>query len=380
VLAAVALGASALAYMAVAAWCVGRFARRARPATGFAPPVTVLKPLYGAEPELYESLRGFFAQDYPDYQILFGLAGPDDPARAVAARLIAEFPERDAEIVTAARVAGRNPKISNLINMLPAARHGFLVISDADIAVTPDYLARVAAPFADPAVGAVTCPYTARAARPGLAASLACQHINDWFLPSVLVARALGQVNFCMGSTMAARSDALTAIGGLAALKDELADDYMLGRRLVARGYRVVLADRLVETVVSETEMSAVASRELRWARTIRGVEPAKYVASCLEHTISMTALAGLVLLLAGAGGAGAAMLAAGIAARLALHAYVHSRLAIPEMRFALVPLRDVLSFCIWAASFFGRAVVWRDRTLTTDRSGTLIDTQQRAP
>lgn len=375
-------GASALAYVAIAAVCVHRFARQRRPEAGFAPPVTVLKPLYGAEPELASCLRGFFAQTYPAYQLVFGVTDPADPAREVAEALIASFPGGDARLVIGGRGTARNPKIGNLLNMLPAARHDILVISDADIAVTPDYLARVVAPFADPKVGAVTCPYTARPARPGLAARLACQHINDWFLPSVLVARALGQVNFCMGSTMAVRREALAAIGGLAALRDELADDYMLGRKLTDAGYRVVLADRLVETVASETQISAVAHHELRWARTIRGVEPMKYLASVLEDTMSMTALAALVLLLAGAGWiAAVAMLAAGTAARLALHAYVHAALAIPDRRLALVPLRDAFAFAIWAASFFGRNVRWRDRRMTTDRRGTLINTgEQRAP
>ncbi len=293
-MAAGALGAAAIGYAAFAALCVRRYARQDRGAPAFAPPVTVLKPLYGAEPELYECLRGFFTQDYPDYQIVFGVSDPGDPARAVAERLMAEFPGRDATMVVSSRVNGRNPKISNLINMLGAARHDMLAISDADIAVGTDYLARVVAPLAERQVGAVTCPYTARAAHPRLAARLACMHINDWFLPSVLVARALGQVQFCMGSTMAVRRDSLAAIGGLAALRDELADDYMLGRRLVAHGYRVVLADRLVETVVSETTLSAVARHELRWARTIRGVEPAKYAASMLENTVSVAALAAL--------------------------------------------------------------------------------------
>ena len=381
-LAAGALGAGAIAYVAIAAWCVRRFARPAPSARAYSPPVTILKPLYGAEPELASSLRGFFTQSYADYQIVFGVSDPDDPARAVAEGLIAAFPDRDAKIVIASRANGQNPKISNLINMLPAARHDILVISDADIAVTPEYIEHVVAPFADPEVGAVTSPYAARPARPCLASRLACQHINDWFLPSVLVARALGQVNFCMGSTMAVRRQALASIGGLAALRDELADDYMLGRRVTEAGYRVVLADRLVETVVSETALPAVAHHELRWARTIRGVEPAKYVASVMENTISVAALAALVLGLSGAGwGAAATLLAAALAARLALHSYVHSRLGIPGRSYALVPVRDVMSFLIWAASFFGRRVVWRDRTMTTDRRGTLVNTgEQRAP
>ncbi len=381
-LAAGALGAGALGYAGFAAWCVDRYARWERPAASFAPPATILKPLYGAEPGLYENLRGFFTQAYPGWQIVFGVADPADPARAVAERLIAAFPERDATLVVGRRTTGRNPKISNLINMLEAARHDVLVISDADIAVMPDWLARVVSPLADPAVGAVTCPYTARPATTGLAARLAAMHIDDWFLPSVLVARALGQVNFCMGSTMAVRRDALAAIGGLAALKDELADDYMLGRRLTEHGYRVVLADRMVETVVSETALSAVAHHELRWARTIRGVEPAKYAASVLENTVSVTALAALGLWASGAGGeAAAAMLAAGLLARGALHGWVHARLAIPGRHFALVPLRDALSIFIWAASFFGRSVTWRDLRLATDRRGTLINTErQRAP
>jgi ceramide glucosyltransferase len=371
------LGAAAIGYAGVADWCLRRFARSRPPRTGFAPAVSVLKPLCGLEPKLYENLRSFFQLDYPGVQILFGVRDAGDPARGVAERLKAEFPQADVTIVVDGRQYGANPKLSNLINMIAAARHDVLVLSDSDIRVPPDYLARVVAPLGEPRVGAVTCAYTAHPGTPRLAARMASLQINDWFLPSVLVASGLGEVDFCMGSTIALRRDALQALGGFRALRDVLADDYEIGRRLVDRGYRIALSECVVDTVANEIDMKELLRHELRWARTIRTVRPLGFAGMFITHTASMCLLAGLALAATGAGSVAAmAMVAIGLLARLNLHCDIVRRFAAPRGTSWLMPMRDALSLGIWAASFTGRRVTWRGQDFSVRQDGSLVGTK----
>jgi ceramide glucosyltransferase len=373
------LEAAALGYVGVANWRLRRFAQVEPPPRNFAPAVTLLKPLCGLEPELYENLRSFCLLDYPGAQIVFGVQDPGDPALQVAERLKAEFPQVEVATVVDRRRHGSNPKVSNLINMMPAARHDVLVLSDSDIRVPPDYLARVVAPLAGPGIGAVTCPYTAHPATPSLVARLASLQINDWFLPSVLVASRLDDVGFCMGSTIALRRDALQAIGGFRALRDVLADDYEIGRRLIACGYRVALSDCVVETLASEVAAKELLLHELRWARTIRTVRPFGFAGLCITCTISMCVLA--ALLLAGAGTvARIAMVTAGLLARLVLHLHVASRFAVPRGPVWLLPVRDALSLGIWAASFIGRRVSWRGQRFAVRQDGSLVGIESMGP
>jgi ceramide glucosyltransferase len=287
---------------------------------------------------------------------------------------VTEFPNRRAWLVVDSRESGTNPKVSNLINMYQAAKHDVLVLADSDIHVSPDYLSRVVAPLADRRVGAVTCLYRARPAVRGFGARLACLHINHWFLPGVIVAREAGHTGFCMGSTIALRREALASIGGLEALKDTLADDHRIGRMLADRGYRVVLSDCVVETMIAETDVRSVLRRELRWARTIRSVEPAAYAASSLQFTLSVCLIAAASLALTdGNLFQAGAIVVAGAGARYMLHRNVKKRLRVVSANVGTVAVRDILSFAIWTASFFGRDVVWRERLLTVDRSGNLM-------
>jgi ceramide glucosyltransferase len=372
-----ALGAAALGYAGVAGWCLRRFARARPRRPDFTPAVSILKPLCGLEPELYEGLRSFFELDYPEVQIVFGVRNAGDPAREVAERLKAEFSHTDVAIVVDGRQHGTNPKLSNLINMLAAARHDVLVLSDSDIHVPPDYLARVVAPLREPQVGAVTCAYTAHPASPNLAARMAALQINDWFLPSVLVAGTFGEADFCMGSTIALRRDALEALGGLPALADVLADDYEIGRRLVDRGYRVVLSECVVDTVATERDLRELVHHELRWARTIRTVRPLGFAGMFITHTVSMCLLAALALAASGAGPiAPLAIVALGLLARLVLHYDVVRRFAAPRGAAWLVPLRDALSLGLWMASFMGRRVTWRGQDFSVRQDGSLVGTK----
>ena len=369
-----ALGLSGLGYVLAAIYCVGRFRPPPPEVAAPAPPVTILKPLHGVDVELYENLLSFCRQDYAPFQIVFGLREANDPAIAVVRRIEREFPALDIALVVAALDRGANPKVANLINMLPAAKHDLLVIADSDMRVPPDYLGRVTAPLADPAVGAVTCLYAGRPADASLASRLGALHINDWFLPSVLVAAALAPVDFCLGSTMALRRDALAAIGGFEALSGHLADDYMLGHLLTRAGYRVCLSDGLVETVVGDAGLAETLGRERRWARTVRGVRPLAFAFSFPIFSLPVALLAALLLnSVEGGFPVGYSLVLAAMLLRAVLHHRLRRLIGgTARPMFWLLPLRDVLGFGVWAASFLGGGMSWRGRKLSLGRHGRL--------
>ncbi|MGH9399992.1 MAG: bacteriohopanetetrol glucosamine biosynthesis glycosyltransferase HpnI [Thermoanaerobaculia bacterium] len=331
-----------------------------KPDGTFTPPVTLLKPVCGLEPEpaLYDCLRSFCEQDYPSYQVVFGVREPGDPAVAVIERLLRDMPHLDATLVVDSRVYGANRKLSNLTNMLGAARHDILISADADGRVGPGYLRCVAAPFSNPRVGAVTCLYVGRA-QSGVWSALGADFINDLVLPSVLTALAMGKLRYLFGNTMAVRRDVLEEIGGFRGLTTYLADDYLLGRRVSDRGFEVRLASCLVETVVSEPGLPSLFRHELRWGRTFRTVQPAGWILSVLTDT---PVLALLLLLVSGGQSLAVGLFALAIILRFGLHALVRRRFGIggPDPLW-LVPVRDLLSFAVRIVSFFGRSLVWKN-------------------
>ncbi len=373
VVAPIALWLASSGYMLCAIVCVQRRARRAGP-LGKPLAVTILKPLCGLESGLYENLRSFCTQNHAEYQIVFGLREAADPAQPLVRSLIAEFPENDISVVVDARVYGSNLKVSNLINMYAAAKHDLIVIADSDMRVGPDYLAAVVAAFADPAVGAVTCLYRGSAAG-GLAARLGAMFINAWFVPSVLVALSFQKLRFCFGATMAVRRSVLEAIGGLTPLSDYLADDHMLGKLVSDTGLQVELCPYLVDNIVAESGLASLYRHELRWARTVRTVQPWGYALSFVTYAIPMSALAALgIEVLLGLHLLALAVLATGVGLRLALHVAVGRSLDLRLSRdIWLVPLRDILSFVVWGMSFFGRGIRWKDHAFAVHADGRIV-------
>nr|WP_321817986.1 MULTISPECIES: bacteriohopanetetrol glucosamine biosynthesis glycosyltransferase HpnI [unclassified Paraburkholderia] len=335
--------------------------------------VSVLKPLCGAEPRLYENLATFCEQHHPRYQLIFGVSSPNDPAIAVVERLQAAWPGHDITLVVDARVHGSNLKVSNLINMAEQARHDVLIVADSDIAVAPDYLEIVTAPLTDPRVGVVTCLYSARSIG-GFWPRVGALFINEWFAPSVRVAHSTGSRAFGFGATLALSRMTLERIGGFAALKDCLADDYLLARFARDHGLATVLAPVLVATDVIEPTFRTLWLRETRWLRTIRSVNPAGFSSLFITFTTPwlLTGALGYAALLAGSGGVPVcastrAVLAAlgtstagGIIARLALHARSSGSLGTFLRDLPLVPLRDGLLLLQWLAAVFGSHVMWR--------------------
>jgi ceramide glucosyltransferase len=256
-----ALAAVVMGYMIAAA--IALRVRRAPPAAALAsaPPTTILKPLCGAEPGLYEHLRSFCEQSCDDLQIIFGVRDHDDPALGAVRRLQQEFPHLDLQIAANPAQHGSSRKVSNLVNMMALVRHDYLVIADGDVRVGRGYLERVIAPLLDQRVGIVTCLYHG-SPRPGLWSLLGSMFINEWFMPAVRVAALFGSRSFAFGATIAVRRETLSRIGGFTSIADQLPDDYRLGELTRRKGLRTVLSEVEVQTCVEETGPAALAAHD----------------------------------------------------------------------------------------------------------------------
>jgi ceramide glucosyltransferase len=358
----IALAFVAAGYACVALWAAWKATRPIAIHHAQEPqPVTVFKPLHGAEPRLHDNLRSFCVQTHSDYQLVFGVRDQDDPAIDVVQRLREEFPHCSMALVVDPRVHGANFKVSNLLNMLPHVRHDWLVLADADISVPMDYLVRVTAPLADPGVGIVTCLYHGIPG-PSFWSRLGRLFIDDWFAPSVWLSHAFGSTRFAFGSTIALRRDSLQAIGGFEVLRDTLADDFWLSELTRRAGLRTVLSDVVVGTDVAESKLKDLWTHELRWLRTIRSIAPAGFAMTFVCFT-SPLLLLGLYLA-PEAITAGLALLGGG--ARVLLH-FLQRRTS--DRAFAwhevlLIPLRDTLLLMEWAAALAGWQVRWRGQVM----------------
>lgn len=346
-----------------ASWATMRFARATRvvlPAVG-AEPVTVLKPLHGAEPRLAENLATFRDQHWDaPIQIVAGVARADDgaiaPARTIGATL---------DLVIDSRRHGANAKVGNIINMMPAVQHDLIVLSDSDIAVAPDYLRRIAAALAEPGVGAVTCAYAGRGDA-GVWSRFAAAMVSYHFLPSVLLSIPLGAGDVCMGSTIAMRRRTLDAIGGFDSVADTLADDHAVGIAVRRLGLKVVVPPMVVTHASTEISFMALARHELRWMATIREIKPAGHVGSLVLHALPFA----LITLALAPGLASGALVAAAIAVRLASASLVDRLLGRNTMSLLLLPLRDLMTFGIHVISLFVRSVEWRGARLKMRDAG----------
>ena len=357
-------------YWLVALRCTAAFRRRPLETSAFAPRVTVLKPLCGAGGHLYEGLKSFCEQDYPEYQIVVGVSDADDSAVKVVARLLAEFPRLDLRLVVNDRRLGTNPKVSNLANLYEAAKYDVLLVADSDIHVGRDYLRTVVAPLADPGVGLVSCLYRGIPDR-GLWATLGAMFINEWFFPSALVGARLEGVAHAFGATMVCRRDVLEKIGGFAAFADDLADDYRFGQLVSREGGRVAIGRYVVDTAVTPATFRDLFLRELRWARTYRTLRPMGYFFSVVTLALPI-ALLGLLATGAAPAGIAAALLLLGVRVGGAIAFARALSLPLRLGRLWLVPVRDALSLAIWALSFLGRTVYWGGRRFRVDREGRL--------
>ncbi|HEY2380544.1 MAG TPA: bacteriohopanetetrol glucosamine biosynthesis glycosyltransferase HpnI [Terriglobia bacterium] len=328
----------------------------------FTPPVSILKPLCGMDPHAYESLRSHCLQDYPQYEIIFGVADPADEIVPVVQKLIEEFPQVPIKLVYSPEVLGSNLKVSNLLQMLPNARHDFLLINDSDIHVPRTYLRQVLAPLEDSSTGMTTCLFRCVAGRT-IGSKLEALGISSDFIPGVLCAKRLdGGIRFALGSTLAFSRRALAQIGGLAPLADFLADDYQIGYRMSQAGLRVELAGCIVDHHLPEYSFREFLQHQLRWARAVRTSRPGGYAGLIFTYVIPWSLLT--VLLTSGAAWTWLLFACAVIlrySVWLAAEAHV-LREPRPGKGFWLLPVRDLVNLAVWFASYLGREVVWRGR------------------
>ncbi len=332
-------------------------------------PVSVLKPLHGDEPELYENLASFCDQDYAgEVQLILGARDPNDDALAVARRLQQAYPGRDIVVATHPALHGGNRKISNLINMIALARGETIVISDSDVRLPRDGLSRIAAALEAPTVGLIYCLYRGRAAG-NIWSRLAAMDIDIRYAPSVTVGEVMG-AHPVLGPTMALRRETLDLIGGLTPLADVLADDFELGRAVRAAGLSIASPALVIDHVFPERTAREMLIHELRWARTNRLIQPAGYLGAVVTHLLPL-ALIGAAL--CGFSNLSLALLA-GLAGLRLVQAAAFSRLISGGWGSPwLVPLRDVISFGVFLAAIVGDRVVWRGRRLIVARSGVIL-------
>jgi ceramide glucosyltransferase len=320
---------------------------------------------------LYEHLRGFCQQDYPEYQIIFGVRDPADPACSVVERLIEEFPSLPIDVVINPQLHGSNLKVSNLINMLARARHEFLVMADSDAFVGPDYLGIVTAPLLDPAVGLVTCTYRGVPTE-GIWSRLGAMYINEWYVPSVLLAWLFGYQRYVSGQSMCMRHDTVRAIGGFRAIANHLADDHRLGELVSELGLRIVLSPYMVEGEHDEQTYESLARHEIRWMRTIRVLRPRSFRMIFLSFSFPL-ALFGLLLTVVGESWSIAAWALFAITGIIRLAFHFAPRIQGKQPLFAdiwLLPVRDLLLCWIWCRSFFTSRVTWRGSEFDVDADG----------
>ena len=365
-------------YGLAAAVFVTRYGARRSP--GFPPgqerpAVTVLKPLCGLEPNLYENLETVLRQDYAgEVQVVFGVQNAGDPAIGVVRALCDAYPQARIDLVIDARQHGSNRKVSNLINMAEKIAHPMIVLADSDMVVAPDYLDRIVSELARPGVSGVTCLYHGVPAFQGAMGQLSALAIDVQFLPNVVMGLSLGLARPCFGSTVAFTRENLEAVGGFRRFRNDLADDYAIGAALRSLGGRVVIPSFTIGHTCVDTELPGLWRHELRWNRTIRNVDPGGYAGSIVTHAFPLALIGAL---LPGAGTPALAVAALALACRIVLCARLERAFGLDAHPYWLLPIRDILSFANFSWGFVSGAVTWKGHDYRVVADGTLIPEAQ---
>ena len=369
---ATAAGVFALLFAAAAAFFGWRFLRglQRRPTASSLPPVTVIKPLKGAEGPLYENLASFCRMEYPCFQLVFCLQSPEDPALGVVSRLKREFPDVDMEVVVSKNRIGYNPKVNNMANGYAFAKYDLLLLSDSDVHARPDFLRRMVTPFADTGVGLVTSFYEATGSH-GVWGHMEALSVNANFLPQALCAAAFG-MRFAMGAAMLVRRAAFESTGAFHNLADHLADDFWLGESVREAGWKLELSDAVVETVPDINDGARHFKHLVRWARTIRICQPFGYAASLIQHGF---ALLTLKILLFGFDRRSLALLLGIWAAKAAASLFLGDALGgrQPARALWLLPLAEWFAFAAWLAGYGSSRVLWRGELYEVQSHGRLV-------
>ena len=333
---------------------------------GFTPPLSLLKPVHGAEPGLEAHLATFFEQDYPAYEILFCARSADDAGLETARRVAAGYPQIPVKfLVTGGQPDYINAKVASMELMETAAAHEILVISDSDVRVTPDYLRAVALPFADEKVGAMTCPYRGVAAEGGLWARLEAVGMSVEMTSGVLVARNLEGMQFVLGPTMAFRREAIRQMGGFKVTADYCADDFVLGNETYKLGQTVVLSHHAIDHMVINSSFASSLKHQVRWMKSTRFSRPKGHFGTALTFSLPFGLLGFAAAAWLGHPAWGLGLLGWSVATRLALSIAVGGLVVRDTSWFGvlvLYPVRDLMGFGFWAASYLGRRILWRGR------------------
>lgn len=363
-------------YTALAFVAVRRFTRRKSSPPVFEPPVSLLKPLHGAEPGLEAHLATFFQQQYPAYEILFCARQPDDAGLRVARKVASQFPHVPVQFLSSGEPTVPNAKILSLEKMAEAAKYDLLIISDSDVRVESNYVRDVVAPFADAAVGVVTCLYRGVAAQGGLWSRIEAAAMSIEMTAGVLVADMLEGMKFALGPTMAIRRSCLNQIGGFLQMGDYCSDDFLLGNWVAERGHTVVLSQHVIDHVVLHADFWPSMQHQARWMKSTRFSRPKGHLGTALTFSVPfglLTALAlcGLQPPHWSALAAGALLWSIGTRMLLAFavsHSVVREKSALPSV--LLYPVRDLLGLLFWAASYCSRNVLWRNEVYRLETGG----------
>lgn len=366
----VCVGASTIGccYLLIASVAVLRFPHRKAAPPARQAPVTILKPLHGAEPELGSRLAAFCQQEYTaQVQIVCGFHTADDPAIDVVRELAATMPGAAICLKIDAREHGKNRKVSNLANMMSEAQHPLLIISDSDIEVGPDYLANVISELQKPSVLAVTCPYYGVAGA-GRWSQCAALSINTHFLPSVITGLALGLARPCFGSTIAMHRSTLSRIGGFDSVADCLADDYAIGESVRALGYDVSITRFALGHRCHQPSLKSFVKHEIRTARTIKAIDPVKYAGSIVMHPFPLALFAVML------GSPDMIYLAViALLCRCALCLCVEHAFSLSKQAYKMIPVLDLIAFAVFILGFLDSRVSWHGFTYLTEPGNYMI-------
>ncbi|MEN6356504.1 MAG: bacteriohopanetetrol glucosamine biosynthesis glycosyltransferase HpnI [Armatimonadota bacterium] len=365
-------GMGTLHYVLSTAALVRHFQKSPSPARaeGDVPKVSILKPVRGIDSEARDNFLSFPDQDYPSFEVLFGILDPDDPSADLIRDIIEGKPY--ALMHTGSDIEGFNNKVRILHTLFEQARGDILIITDADTRASADFIDRITVPFNDPRVGMVTCMYKGINDR-GMADMLEALHMTCVFAPGVAAANAIGGIDFGLGAAIAIRRKVIEKIGGFESIVNYLADDFQLGRRAAQTGYDVVLSDYVIDITLSGEKMASVLRRELRWSVTTRISRPFGHFG--LLFTFGF-AYALLFAVSVGFSSVGWIVLAVVVLIRW-ITAYIGANICLGDngymKRAWLMPVRDLLSFIIWIAGYFKKSVTWRGRCLTLHKDGTIV-------
>ena len=332
---------------------------------GFTPRLTLLKPVHGAEPDLETHLASFFEQEYPEFEILFCARQPNDAGLEIARRVTARYPHIPTKFFSTGEPPYINAKVASMELMEKFASHDILVISDSDVRVTPDYLRAVALPFAEEGVGGMCCPYRGIASGGGLWARLEAVGMSVEMTAGVLVARMMEGMQFVLGPTMAFRRETIRQMGGFKVTADYCADDFVLGNETHKLGQTVVLSHHAIDHIVINLSLAASLKHQVRWMKSTRFSRPKGHFGTALTFSMPFGLLGLAAGVLLGHVGWGVALLAWAVASRLALSVAV-GRMVVRDPSWfnllVLYPVRDLMGFFFWAASYMGSRILWRGR------------------